>query len=32
MFINLQDVDETQGPMNLYSKKNSKKICDCKQL
>ena len=26
MFINLQDVDETQGPMNLYSKKNSKKF------
>ena len=26
MFINLQDIDETQGPMNLYSKKNSKKF------
>lgn len=26
MFINLQDVDETQGPMNLYSKNNSKKF------
>jgi len=26
MFINLHDVDETQGPMNLYSKKNSKKF------
>ena len=25
MFINLQDIDETQGPMNLYSK-NSKKF------
>ena len=26
MFINLHDVDDTQGPMNLYSKKNSKKF------
>lgn len=26
MFINLQDVDESQGPMNLYSKKNSKRF------
>ena len=26
IFINLQDVDETQGPMNFYSKKNSKKF------
>tara|TARA_A100001011_G_C14294473_1_gene837790 strand:+ start:1122 stop:2027 length:906 start_codon:yes stop_codon:yes gene_type:complete len=26
MFINLHDVDDTQGPMNFYSKKNSKKF------
>ena len=26
MFINLHDVDDTQGPMNLYSKKNSRKF------
>ena len=26
MFINLHDVDETQGPMNFYSKENSKKF------
>ena len=26
MFINLQDVDETQGPMNLYSKKIQKRF------
>ena len=26
MFVNLHDVDETQGPMNLYSKKNSRKF------
>lgn len=26
MFINIHDVDDTQGPMNFYSKKNSKKF------
>lgn len=26
IFINLHDVDETQGPMNLFSKKNSSKF------
>jgi hypothetical protein len=26
MFINIHDVDDTQGPMNFYSKKDSKKF------
>ena len=26
MFINLQDIDETQGPMNFYSKKILKNL------